>query len=150
MLNPSKNLSQFLSQLTSHQKSFLRNAAIAFVLWFVVADIDWIHNLLVKSLAVYAADIIALISGVEPTTFSSTEGITGYCIWNVADARGRILIGSNCDGWEIYYLCAAFILGFPGKNWKRKISFTLIGILTLYITNVFQNRCSYTIFTIVS
>ncbi len=118
--------------------AFLRNGVIAFLLWFPVADIDLIHNVLVRSLAENSAILISWITGTEPTTFSSTENITGYCIWNVADVRGRILIGSACDGWELYYLCAAFILIFPGINWKRKAWFTIGGVVFLYITNILR------------
>jgi len=138
MLKSPARISSLFSQFTASQKNFLRNAVIAFLLWFTVADLNFIHNILVESLAQNAAIIIEWISGQAPTTFSSTEDLTGYCIWNVADVRGRILIGSACDGWELYYLCAAFILIFPGVLLKRKLGFAALGIAVMYLTNVLR------------
>ena len=56
----------------------------------------------------------------------------------MADLRGRILIGSACDGWELYYLCAAFIAIFPGVSYKRKTLFVIGGIAAMYLTNVLR------------
>lgn len=138
MLKNPLNLSSLFSQFSPSQKIFLRNAIIAFLVWFPVADLNFVHNILVKSLAQNAALIIDWITGVAPTTFSSTESLTGYCIWNVADIRGRILIGSSCDGWELYYLCAAFIIIFPGVAVKRKSLFVIGGVAAMYLTNVLR------------
>jgi exosortase/archaeosortase family protein len=132
------SLAETFSQFSASQKAFLRNAVIAFLIWFPVADISFVHNILVRSLADNAALTVGWITGTAPTTYSSTESLTGYCIWNVADARGRILIGSNCDGWELYYLCAAFIIIFPGVALKRKALFALGGLAVMYVSNVLR------------
>jgi exosortase/archaeosortase family protein len=125
-------------QFSPDQKSFLRNALIAVLVWLPLADVNLIHNVLVKSLAVYAANIIEWISGTSPVTYSTTEQLTDYCIWYVADARGKVLIGSSCDGWELYYLAAAFILIFPRIHWKRKLLFALMAIAVLYVSNLWR------------
>ena len=65
--NPLK-LSSLFSQFTPSQKIFLRNAVIAFLVWFPVADLNFIHDFLVKSLAQNSALVIDGITGVAPTT----------------------------------------------------------------------------------
>lgn len=132
------SLKDTFSQFSASQKAFLRNAAIAFLLWFPVADISFIHHILVRGLAENAALIVDWTTGTSPQTRGLINNLTGKCWWFVSDARGRIILGTNCDGWELYYLCAAFIIIFPGVAIKRKALFAVSGIAVMYFSNVLR------------
>jgi len=134
---PQKLIGSF-SGFEAEQKKFLRNALIAFFIWFLVADLNAIHDFLIKSLAQNTIDLIGWISGQSPNLTAPSLDSVGNCIIGVFDSRGGIQIGSPCDGWELYYLSAGFILIFPGFNWRRKLWYSIFGILGMYITNVLR------------
>ncbi len=125
-------------QFSPEQKSFLTYALLALLVWLPLADVSWIHHVLVESLAKNAAVLIEVFSDQPPATYGFVNPTNNYCFWNVADNRGRVLIGSSCDGWELYYLGAAFVLIFPGVAWKRKAIFSVLMVAVLYAANVLR------------
>ena len=139
MLKDKLNLDVF-SSISKDQRYFLRNGLIALILWLIVGHYAPIHNFLVQNLAEASSAVIGWISHEYPDTYESEmfEKTNGYKLWNLSDHRGRICVGSPCDGWDLFYLCAAFIFVFPGFSLKRKIAYAFSGIVILYITNVLR------------
>ena len=138
MLRFSNKLSTLNSHLTKGQAKFLRNALLAFLLWFLVADIQDIHFFLIEKLAIHSSVCIEWFSGILPDLSELEVNSIGVINVNIGDSRTFIQIGTPCDGWEIYYLCAAFIFIFPSISFSRKLIFSSVGILTMYFTNVLR------------
>ncbi len=125
--------------INSRQRKFLRNAVIAVLIWFFIADFLPVHNFLIENLAHASAYSVDFFTGSKPTVYCIDKvSSPGEILSNVRDERGYVRIGSPCDAWDLYYLGVAFLWIFPIGNWKRKLIYSLVIILVLYITNVLR------------
>jgi len=127
------------SQINPGQKLFLRNVAIAVLLWILIADWVPVHNFLIENLAKASAVTLEFFTGTRPTVFCFEKPDSGgEILSNVKDVRGYVRIGSPCDAWDLYYLGVAFIWVFPQGSIKRKWAYSVVIILVLYITNILR------------
>jgi len=138
MLNIGSRLRKINAYLSADHKRFFTRGFIGLLIWFLLSDLFFIHDFLVSSLAVNAAGVIEFFSEVAPTQLTNSFAHQNYCSWDLKDSRAWIRIGSNCDGWELYYLYSLFIFIFPGIRLERKFFFAVIGTLTLYFFNVLR------------
>ena len=49
-----------------------------------------------------------------------------------------MLIGEPCNGFDLFYVCVAFILAIPGVSWKRKLLFSAGGFAILFLSNLLR------------
>ncbi len=125
--------------INARQRKFLRNAGVSLIIWIVIADFVPVHNFLIENLAHASAFTLEIITGVKPSVYCIDKvNSGGEILSNVRDQRGYVRIGSPCDAWDLYYLGVAFFWVFPIANWKRKIFYSILIVIVLYITNVLR------------
>ncbi len=120
--------------LSKTQRNFLFFVLMSFLLFFVLNSFDFINDWLTHGITTASRYFIGIVSGNTPTGFYNIQ----YRTYHLFDSRGHILIGDPCNGFELYYVCTAFILAIPGINKNRKIIFTILGILILFSANVIR------------
>lgn len=123
--------------LNMSQKKFLRNSVIALVGWFFLADAVPVHNFFTDILTESSQKTIAFLSDKIPSTMPVIQS-NGKLQTHLWDDRGHIMISFMCNGWDLYYLCIAFIAVFPGYAIKRKLIFSLVGFVALFGSNVMR------------
>lgn len=120
--------------LSKTQKSFLFFVIISFVLFTILNSFNFINDWLTHGITSGSRYFIGAISSNTPTGFYNVNART----YHLFDSRGHILIGDPCNGFELYYVCTAFILAIPGISWKRKCLFSVLGIFILFAVNVIR------------
>lgn len=118
--------------LSKSQRNFLFFVLISFVLFPVLNSISVLNDWLTHGITTASRYFIGFVSGNTPTGYFNELNKT----YHVFDSRGHILIGDPCNGFELYYVCTAFILAIPGILWKRKILFSAFGVVILFTANV--------------
>jgi exosortase/archaeosortase family protein len=118
--------------LSKSQRNFLFFVLISFVLYPVLNSFSNINDWLTHGITSASRHFIGALSGNTPTGFYNIANKT----YHVFDSRGHILIGDPCNGFELYYVCTAFILAIPGISVMRKLVFSIGGILVLFFANV--------------
>jgi len=112
---------------------FILKAAGVYAGWYIIYDL-WLKksgvfdNWIVENIVYSAFKIL--------TFFNYDVNIDHNKLW-IVDAKGSVIIGSGCDGLELYVLFIGFILIFAG-SWKNKIWFIPVGVLVLYFLNVLR------------
>jgi len=130
-------INSFLS-LSPNQKLFFRNTLLAFLLWALIGNIPQFHEFLVVNLASFSSVLIELLSGLRPEVSGHSLSGTDEICCRIYDFRSSLKIAQPCDGWELYYLSAAFVFVFPGFTIKRKTIFALLGVFILYFFNLLR------------
>ncbi len=120
--------------LNKVQRNFLFFVLLSFVLFPILNSIDAINDWLTHGVTTASRHFIGFVSSNTPWGYYNATQKT----YHVFDSRGHILIGDPCNGFELYYVCAAFILAIPGLTIKRKIGFALSGVIILFAANVIR------------
>ena len=111
---------------------FILKALGVFILWYIVYELyllpkgdldEWV-----------SLNIVAISNGIIQ--------LLGYETWTMHRILGihenaGIQLVDGCTGISAIGLFAGFILAYPG-DWKKKVSFTLIGIGVIYIVNILR------------
>lgn len=118
--------------LSKSQRNFLFFVLLSFVLFPILNSIDWLNDSLTHLVTSASRHFIGFFSSNTPWGYFNPTQKT----YHVFDSRGHILIGDPCNGFELYYVCAAFILAIPALSLKRKLFFTVFGVAVLFIANV--------------
>jgi len=112
---------------------FILKAAGVYAVWYMIYDL-WLKksgefdSWIVDSIVYSAYSIL--------TFFNYDVNIDHHKLWLV-DAKGSVIVGSGCDGLELYVLFIGFVLIFAG-SWKNKVWFIPAGVLVLYYLNVLR------------
>lgn len=120
--------------LSKSQRNFLFFVSISFILFPILNSFSIVNDWLTHGITTASRYFIGLISGNTPTGYFNELTKT----YHVFDSRGHILIGDPCNGFELYYVCTAFILAIPGINFQRKLIFSSIGVALLFVSNVLR------------
>lgn len=109
---------------------FLLKALALYLVWFCTYDL-WLKkvgvldNLIIDNLVYLTVNILELFNYILYVDHH-TVGIYG--------AYANVIIGSGCNGLELFVLFAGFIIIFEG-NWKHKLWFIPLGILIIHLLN---------------
>lgn len=112
---------------------FLLKAVGLYAVWYMVYDL-WL-----KKSGVFDNWIIDKIvySSYLILTFINYDVNIDYHKIGIHSGVGNVLVGSGCNGLELYVLFAGFVLIFQG-NWKHKIWFIPFGVLLIFFFNVLR------------
>ncbi len=111
---------------------FILKALGIFILWYIVYELyllpkgdldEWV-----------SLNIVAVSNGI--IQFLGYETWTMHRIIGIYESAGIELV-DGCTGISAIGLFAGFILAYPG-DWKKRVSFTLIGIGVIYIVNILR------------
>jgi exosortase/archaeosortase family protein len=132
-----KNNVQGLKYVSEHQKIFLRNTGIAIIVWVFIGDSLILNNFFTQVVSHFSFWTIGFISDKTPEIYYHTDKL-GLVSGNVNDFRGRVCIGSPCNGMDLYYLCLSFIWVFPTISKKRKVLYGINGVGVIFVANVLR------------
>jgi exosortase/archaeosortase family protein len=112
---------------------FLLNALGFYVFWYIIYEL-WLHpkehlDIWVIKKTLNASLIILKWIGYQ--TFSGGDRLMGI------DGTSGLWMGDNCDSIELTAIFAGFILVFPG-SWLKKLWFIPMGIIIIFLSNVFR------------
>jgi exosortase family protein XrtF len=111
---------------------FILKALGIFILWYIVYELyllpkgdldEWV-----------SLNIVAISNGI--IQLLGYETWTMHTILGIHENAGIQLV-DGCTGISAIGLFAGFIIAYPG-DWKKKVSFTLIGIGVIYIVNILR------------
>ncbi len=120
--------------LSKTQRSFLFFVLISFIVFPILNSISFLNDWLTHGITTASRYFIGAISGNTPTGYFNAVNKT----YHLFDSRGHILIGDPCNGFELYYVCTAFILSIPSIQLSRKLIFSIIGVAILFLSNVIR------------
>lgn len=120
--------------LNKNQRNFLFFALSSFVLFPILNSIHAINDWLTHLVTTASRHFIGFVSSNTPWGYYNSTLKT----YHVFDSRGHIMVGDPCNGFELYYVCAAFIVAIPGISIKRKLWFSISGIFILFAANVIR------------
>jgi exosortase/archaeosortase family protein len=112
---------------------FLLKAIAVYIAWYLIYDL-WLEkvgafdNWIVDYLVYFSVSILELFNYILIVDYH-TMGIDG--------AASHVLVGTGCNGVELYALFAGFVLIFEG-SWKHKLWFIPVGVFVLFFFNVFR------------
>lgn len=118
--------------LSKSQRNFLFFVLLSFIIFPILNSLDFLNDWLTHGVTTASRHFIGFFSSNTPWGYFNPQ----YRTYHVFDSRGHILVGNPCNGFELYYVCTAFILSIPGISLKRKIIFGISGILILFVSNV--------------
>lgn len=120
--------------LSKAQRNFLFFVLISFVVFPLLNSIDVLNDFFTHLAATGSRYLIELFSGVKPNGYYNPLKST----YHVFDSRAHVLIGEPCNGFDLFYLCVAFIIAIPNVSWQRKLIFSISGFLILFISNLLR------------
>jgi exosortase/archaeosortase family protein len=120
--------------LSNAQRNFLFFVLVSFVIFPILNSIDALNDFFTHSAASGSRYIIGVLSDITPHGYYNSAKLT----YHVYDSRAHVLIGDPCNGFDLLYVCVAFIISIPGIKWKRKILFSVMGITILFLSNLLR------------
>lgn len=120
--------------LSKTQRNFLFFVLISFVVFPLLNSLSFLNDWLTHGITSASRHFIGFLSGNTPTGYFNSSN---KC-YHLFDSRGHILIGDPCNGFELYYVCTAFILAIPGIAINRKLVFSALGVIILFSSNVIR------------
>lgn len=120
--------------LSKAQRNFLFFVLISFIIFPLLNGIDAINDFFTHIAATGSRYLIGLFSGVTPNGYYNPSKST----YHVFDSRAHVLIGEPCNGFDLFYLCIAFIISIPGVSFMRKLIFSAGGFAILFISNLLR------------
>ena len=111
---------------------FILKALGIFILWYFVYELYLLPNGHLDEWV--SLNVVAASNGI--ISFLGYETWTMHRILGTYGNVGIELV-DGCTGISAIGLFSGFILAYPG-DWKKKVSFTLIGIGVIYIVNIIR------------
>jgi exosortase family protein XrtF len=112
---------------------FLAKAILLYIIWYVGYEL-WLKKL--GSLDVLIIDNLMYLSFETLTFFNFIVNLDHHKMW-IDQSSVAVLVGTGCNGVELFALFTGFILAFNGK-WKNKLWFIPAGILIIHFFNVLR------------
>jgi exosortase family protein XrtF len=112
---------------------FLVKAILIYIIWYVGYDL-WLKK--VGSLDNFIVENVVYLTFETLTFFNFNVNLDYHKIW-IDQASMAVIVGSGCNGLELFALFTGFILAFTG-SWKHKLWFIPLGILIIHFFNVLR------------
>jgi len=128
-------LKKITKNITKQDKfiaSFILKAALMYLLWYVLYE-QWLlkdgflDHFLINHLVGSTEFLLNLLNF---NTFSYADAVG-------IDGSHGVLIGTPCNGFDLFALFTGFIIAFPGKI-KNKLAYIPIGILVIHGLNILR------------
>jgi exosortase/archaeosortase family protein len=118
-------------QISKSQKHFLIATLLSLAMWPFFYYWTSLDNFLSESLLHTSRRFVGLFTGKTPQPIVYRN--LGKFV--MRDERASLLIGHVCNGKSLYYLLIAFIFAIPDRKLKTKITYSILGLIILYILN---------------
>lgn len=128
-----KKRSQSLN-ISKSQKHFLIATLLSLAMWPFFYYWTSLDTFLSESLLHTSRKTIGFFTGKTPQPIIYKN--LGKFV--MKDDRATLLIGHVCNGKSLYYLLIAFIFSIPERTFKTKITYSLVGVIILYLANMLR------------
>lgn len=138
-----------LKMLNAEMKSFLLKLIIFVISWealyvFLLKPKRIPDRLLTEWLTISVTKAINLVFSLTPSATWVPDAYNNAC--NIQwKAKTILIIFDDCNGLDLFIIYLAFILLLP-YPFKRKIVFSIGGILAIFIGNIFRSVSLYWIY----
>lgn len=137
---------QFLNTIPKEVRFFLKRAFIAFIIWkllyhLILNKIGFPNNQLTAFTAWGTTNLLSLFYPHSLFSYQngvSVKDVVGLGSLLFMDNRLILRIFPACNALELFILYIGFLFCFPSKYYRRLI-FSVVGIVTIYIINIFRN-----------